>query len=199
MRNYAELLEDVLCWDETSQMLFECGFPPDDRILQNRDELIRFCEWIEEQDIRSYLEIGIWTGRLFCALHRMFGFDPAAACDPLWARSLGLPVRLPKGVKLHRGMSDSESYIEFRRALGHIDLVMIDGDHDYDAVSRDFEINRAMPHRFLAFHDIVGSNQTEGVRRFWEELDFGHKMEICLPHTELGLDHSKMGIGIWWE
>jgi hypothetical protein len=65
-------------------------------------------------------------------------------------------------------------------------------------VCRDFELERTMPHRFLALHDITGANRhTTGVRRLWQELDQGHKLEIVRPHRELGLDHSIMGIGVW--
>ena len=40
---------------------------------------------------------------------------------------------------------------------------------------------------------------TTGVAKFWNELNEGHKWEICRPHAEIGLDHSVMGIGIWSE
>ena len=98
------------------------------------------------------------------------------------------------------GNSDSPEFHTWRDSLGHIDLVMIDGDHRYKGVRKDFEINRRYPHRFLAFHDITGSNRwTTGVAKFWNELNEGHKWEMCRPHAEIGLDHSVMGIGIWSE
>jgi hypothetical protein len=80
--------------------------------------------------------------------------------------------------------------VAWRRELGPIDLVLIDANHRYDAVKRDFEINRAFPHRFLALHDITGARRgTEGVARLWAELE-GDKTEIVEPG-------SKMGIGVW--
>ena len=73
-------------------------------------------------------------------------------------------------------------------------------NHSEKAVRRDFEINREFPHRFLAFHDILGTNRwTVGVKRFWDSLNEGHKQEICRPHAELGLETSTMGIGVWSE
>jgi hypothetical protein len=57
-------------------------------------------------------------------------------------------------------------------------------------VRRDFEIERAHPHRFLALHDITGERRgTEGVARLWSDLE-GNK-------TEIVVSGSKMGIGIW--
>ena len=87
---------------------------------------------------------------------------------------------------------------QWRAALGPVDLVLIDANHNYHAVTRDIAINRAHPHRFLAVHDITGARRaTAGVRRAWEEITDGHKLEIIRPHRELGLGRSTMGIGIW--
>ncbi|HYW53982.1 MAG TPA: class I SAM-dependent methyltransferase [Dongiaceae bacterium] len=176
-------------------MLARTGAPAVDCILQNRDELIEFCEWIDEQRIRSYLEIGIWTGRLLTFLHRVFAFDVVAACDTLEASSCGLTVSVPADAKLFVGDSHSAQFSRWRAELGSIDLVVIDGDHSYEAVHRDFEIQRSHPHRFLAFHDIVGADaSTAGVRRFWDERD-DERIEIVQPHRELG-GSLTMGIGI---
>jgi Methyltransferase domain len=200
-RHFREVLRTEACWDRSTQALFEAeGEPAQDRMLQNREELIGLCAFIERAHIRSYLEIGIWTGRLLCTLHRLFRFDRVAACDHGWATHLGLPIRVPAEARCFWGDSESPAYREWRAELGRVDLVLIDANHGYHAVQRDFAINRTFPHRFLAFHDIVGASRaTAGVKRFWDELAEGHKREIVRPHLELGLDHSTMGIGIWSE
>jgi hypothetical protein len=199
MTDFAAMLRDDKCWDMTTEALFEAhGEPLEDCILQNREELIGLCEFIERAGIRSYLEIGIWTGRLLSALHRIFEFDMVAACDHGWATRLGLEIQVPAGARLFVGDSGSEGYRRWRAALGHVDLVLVDADHRYHGVRRDFEINRCFPHGVLAFHDICGARrETVGVRRFWEELREGEKTEIVRPHLELGLDRSLMGIGLW--
>jgi hypothetical protein len=172
----------------------------EDCILQNREEVIGFMEFLEAHNVRSYLEIGIWTGGLVRALHAIFDFDTIATADQGYAETQGFDITLPTGVQSYWGNSDTDEFRAWRKQLGHIDLVMIDGDHSYRGVKRDFEINRQFPHRFLAFHDITGANRwTTGVAKFWAELDEGHKWEICRPHAEIGLDHSVMGIGIWSE
>lgn len=198
-RDFRAELARERCWDRGVQEIYEArGEPLVDCILQNREELIALCEFIEEQRVRSYLEIGIWTGRLLCALQRLFGFSLVAACDDGYAARLGLPIELPRDARWLCADSRSEAFARFRAQLGHVDLVLIDADHRCEAVRRDFELNRTHPHRFLAFHDIVGDNRhTVGVRRFWEDLREGHKLEILRPHRELGLDRSTMGLGIW--
>jgi hypothetical protein len=197
-RDFHAELARVRCWDREAQALMEAhGEPLLDAVLQNRDELVALCELIEEHEVRSYLEIGIWTGKMVSTLHGLFSFNLVAACDHGWAERCGLEIELPPEVRFFRGDSESEAYREWRRALGHVDLVFIDGNHAYHAVKRDFEINRAFSQRFIALHDITGgTRQTTGVARFWRELQ-GDKREIVLPHRDLGLDHSFMGIGIW--
>ena len=186
-------------WDRHTQRIFEAhGEAIEDCVLQNREEVIGLMEFIEKKQIRSYLEIGVWTGRLTGLLHREFSFNRVAAADEGYAETKGLTINLPADVEFFRGDSASSEFEAWREKLGHIDLVFIDGNHTYPGVCRDFAINRRYPHRFLAFHDITGSNRwTSGVKKFWDGLDEGHKWEIIRPHAELGLEHSTMGIGIW--
>jgi hypothetical protein len=198
-RDFRTELASDKCFDRHTQALVDAhGEPLEDAILQSREELVALCEFIEAESVRSYLEIGIWTGRLVSALHRLFAFDLVAACDHGWAEQNGFAIHLPPETRFFRGDSASAAYRAWRRSLGHVDLVLIDANHAYHAVKRDFAINRDFPHRFLAFHDITGATrQTTGVAKLWREIDSGEKREIVRPHGELGLDHSIMGIGIW--
>ena len=198
-RDFRAQLAPFKCWDRHTAALFEAHNEAlEDCILQNREEVIALAEFIEAHQIRSYLEIGVWTGRLVSALHSIFDFDTVAVADQGYARTRGFDIQVPSDAEVFWGDSDSDQFRAWRETLGHIDLVLIDANHSYEAVRRDFEINRAYPHRFIALHDITGANRwTTGVRRFWDELSEGHKMEICRPHAELELDHSIMGIGVW--
>ena len=197
MRDFRAELAGDKCWDRVTEALVaEHGEPLEDAILQNREELIGLCELIERERIESYLEIGVWTGALVRTLHRLFRFRTVAACDQGYAETLGLAIRLPDGARFFRGNSESDGFQRFRAALGHVDLTLVDANHAHHAVARDFAINRAHPHRFLAFHDITGGRrQTTGVARFWRELE-GDKLEIVRPHRELDAA-STMGIGVW--
>jgi hypothetical protein len=196
--DFQTLFAGVPCWDADVQRIFlDTGEPRVDVALQNRRELEAFAAFMWRNNVRSYLEIGTWTGRTACALHAALNFDVVAVCDHGYAQQLGLPLHVPQGAHMLRADSDSREFLDWRESLGHIDLVLIDANHRYDAVRRDFDLNRTFPHRFLAFHDITGSHRaTVGVRRLWDELE-GAKHEIVLPHDELGLPHSTMGIGVW--
>lgn len=168
-------------------------------MLQCREELVELCHFIERKRIRSFLEIGIWTGRTVSALHRIFRFDRVAVCDHGWARECGLPIALPDEALAYWGNAEDDGYRRFRAELGPIDLVFIDANHAYRAVKRDFAINRAFPHRFLALHDIAGRPdlKTGGVARFWRELDEGYRHAILQPNRAIGAAEPTMGIGIW--
>lgn len=196
MRDFAAELADTPCWNrEAEHNRIRRGVPDVDVALQNRAELVLLCQWIEAKRIRSYLEIGVWTGRVVTALHRLFRFDRVAACDLGWAEDRGLAISLPPDCELHRGDSQGPGYAAWRERLGHFDLVLIDGDHRYEAVRRDFEVNRALPHRFLAFHDVATTHPGDaGVRRLWQELPGPHKLELVRP---LPVSRWRMGIGIW--
>jgi hypothetical protein len=196
VRDFSADLADDRCWTRKTEFLFRVrGVPLDDCLLQNRAELVAFCEWIEANEIRSYLEIGVWTGRLVSLLQRLFRFDLVAACDLGVAQDrFGLPLHLPDDVNYLKASSRSPEFRAWREELGHVDLVLIDADHTYAAVKADFELNRQFPHRFLALHDVANRHPSAvGVKRLWEELE-GEKTEIVRP-----LPHSRhrMGIGIW--
>lgn len=198
MRDFRQEIASDTCWNPSTEKLWlEHGIPAQDIVLQNREELLVLLEWMEKQKIRSFLEIGSWTGRLVSLLHRLFDFEKVAACDLGVAQQIGLPLSIDPRVTFFQGSSHGDEYKEWRESLGHFDLVLIDGDHSYEGVKKDFEINKAFPHRFLGFHDIVNPHpQIQGVKQLWNELE-GHKLEIVRPHLELGIDHSTMGIGVW--
>lgn len=195
MRDFREELKDDPCWDRSTQELFEqTGAPSQDVILQNREELIALCEFIEKENVRSFLEIGSWTGRLVSTLDRLFEFDRVAAADIGWARDFDLPIQFPERAEVFEGNSHSKEFMLWRDELDHIDLVMLDGDFTYKGVFTDFEINRRFPHRYIAFHNIKNPVLLDpGL--VWNDI-VGEKIEILRPHKEIGAQESTMGIGI---
>ena len=118
MRDFASELADVPCWDDEVQAVYEAtGEPAVDRVLQDRAELEALCRFIEANRVRRYLEIGLWSGRLWTVLHRLFDFDLVAGCDDGYAqRRFGLPLHAPLGGRLFEGSSRSTGYLAWRRA-----------------------------------------------------------------------------------
>jgi len=49
-----------------------------------------------------------------------------------------------------------------------VNLLFIDGDHNYEAVKRDYELYAPLVENIIALHDI--SSPKHGVRIFWKEL-----------------------------
>lgn len=201
MRDFRSELLQTRFWNQDVEKFFrENGEPIVDCALQNREDIIALCEWIEANGIRSYLEIGCWTGRLTSALHQLFSFDVVAACDLGSHKKYDLPLTLPPETLYFEGNSHSPIFQNWRTRLGKIDLVLIDGDHSLPSITRDFNINAEMPHRFIAIHGITGGVHCagDGAKMAWERL-LGEKHEIKMPHPEIGSDEPTMGIGIWTD
>ena len=198
MRDFAAEIQNARFWDSEVERAFtESGIPRFDFIMQIREEIIALAQWMEEHNIKSYLEIGVWTGGLLTLLNRLFNFKTIAACDLGLAQHLQLPFNLPKGTNFFHGNSQSPIFENWRRKLGPIDLIFIDSTHQKQDIAADFEINRKFPHRFIALQGIAGGQRSgEGVKTFWQELS-GSKTEILCPHSEIGSEISTMGIGIW--
>lgn len=74
---------------------------------------------------------------------------------------------------------------------GSIDLLHIDGAHDYDSVARDFRswLPKMKTDGVIAFHDTVVRTGDFGVWKLWEEIESEY------PGRVLNLTHSN-GLGI---
>ena len=76
------------------------------------------------------------------------------------------------------------------------DLVLIDGDHSYDGVRRDFDLVRNRTTRYIVLHDIASDEPScVGVRRFWREVrDQFETHEFVEQYDDV--DGSYFGIGV---
>jgi hypothetical protein len=178
---------------------------------QNPQEIGGFIELLQREGVRSYLEIGARHGDTF--------FDVMRS---LPEGSRGVAVDLPGG---NWGTTKSKSYLQMAcddlsargydvhclfansqesgtadivNAMGPFDAALIDGDHLYSGVKRDWQLYGDCA-RLIAFHDIAGEGQRQKnsqlpveVPRLWREIrnDFRHH-EFIAPG-------SKMGIGVLW-
>jgi hypothetical protein len=173
-------------------------------------ELNKFLEFIKEANVKSYLEVGAKYGDTFTDV--MLTMPKG---------SLGVVVDLPgatwggkeskeyleeackelmeKGYKIVCIFGDStdERIVEKVKALGPFDACLIDGDHRYKGVKKDFE-NYGGLCKNVAFHDITGSGQrhAQGVNvevpKLWAEIKGTNYKEFIEPG-------SKMGIGVIFE
>lgn len=144
-------------------------------IEQNPHELACFLMDMAMLDVRSVLEVG--TG------YRA-GFSRFLRQDMGWSVTtldiVDRPVaggvefvRLPHDASLEALERDVEieTFVRQRFAPRSFDLVFIDGDHAYESVWRDHLLYAPLARKVVAFHDIAGLRQCEGVKRFWSELE----------------------------
>lgn len=179
------------------------------RASQHPDELGPFVSLLQERGVTRYLEIGARHGDTFH--HVMTSLPPG---------SVGVAVDLPGGLwgkkssrsALNRAVADlcrrgykasalfGDSQTEATKRLivgrGPYDAALIDGDHTYEGVSRDWLLYGNIA-GIVAFHDIVGEGQAEKVTgravevpRLWAEIKASG-----VPVREFVGRGSLMGIG----
>lgn len=177
---------------------------------QNEFELRSFIKLLQDAKVLSYLEVGARHGDTF---HEIMTSLPEG--------SYGVAVDLPGGLwgtkssveSLHKiaddlrergykidvviGDSTATPIIERIKEKGPFDAILIDGDHTYKGVKKDW-VNYHKLAPLVALHDIVGTGQKEKVHhnpvevpRFWAELK--NKHENIFEFIDEG---SAMGIGV---
>lgn len=88
----------------------------------------------------------------------------------------------------------SENVVDIVR--GEYDVVIIDADHRYEAVKRDFELYGMMG-QIVMFHDIEGLRECEGAARFWHELRT-RTIEGFSSARYVAVAHGLYRAGIGW-
>jgi len=191
---------------------------------QHPDELGPFTDLLVAHGVRSYLEIGARHGDTF---HHVMSALPVGSVGiavdlpgGAWGQAKSQPALLravkdltARGYRCAAVFGDSTSPEVFtavaqaldRLAVNHesprgFDAALIDGDHRYAGVSRDYRIwGPCAP--ITAFHDVAGEGvrqKTTGdpveVPRLWREIkaDPGGPCEI----REFIGEGSAMGIGV---
>lgn len=179
------------------------------RASQSKFELESFISLLKEKHVKRYLEIGARHGDTF---HEVMVNLPQG--------SYGLALDLPGGlwgkyktekqlisaiddlnkndinVSYLLGNSTDKKIIDKIQSLGPFDAILIDGDHTYHGVKKDWDNYKDLA-PIIAFHDIVGIGQSEKVS--------GHKVEVPILWNEIKNENSlefidndsPMGIGVY--
>lgn len=189
--------------------------------LQNLQELHEFQALCRKEKVRSYLEIGSKNGGSLWRIATKLDKGAKIVSIDLPHGDQSFKVTLPnleacverlkkEGYDAHLIVGDSTDpeVVEKARALGPFDLCLIDGNHTYPFVKKDWE-NYGPMCRMVAFHDIgYYRDYTDSkklpieVPKFWEELKVGKKhIEIKREAWRKVEGHKACdnGIGVIWQ
>lgn len=166
----------------------------------------------------NILEIGARGGTFLLFNKLSTGFKIAVDLDISFNESIYMSMFGENFHFINRNSQDEQTFKMIKEICPQFDFIFIDGDHSYEGVKRDFDLYKKLlsPRGYIAFHDIDpnhvflnsysnGESKTGKVRRFWQELNYGSKIEIiCTKSNGKGyLSYDKNvkqnfgGIGIW--
>jgi cephalosporin hydroxylase len=180
-------------------------------------ELTQLIALLRGRELNVIVEIGTDRGGTLYAWCRLAQPDativsidlPGAAFSRGPSDRVSLETSRRKAQTLHFVFGDSHdpaTYDQVTEILGGrtVDFLMIDGDHTYDGVKRDFELYSALVRAggLIALHDVL-PNQLDhhcAVDRFWQEVRQKYRTtEFLDPYDDRCLGQWG-GIGVvFWE
>lgn len=149
-------------------------------IEQNADELAQFLVAMQELGVESVLEIGSgWKAGLSRFLHDDMGWQVVSVDVQDYGHAFdGIEFLTPD-----------------LRVDGQFDLVIIDADHSYKGVKADHKTWGGHATKVIAFHDICGLRDCEGVKQYWDEIAYEGR-DLKLGYYEIAADtNERSGIG----
>lgn len=178
------------------------------RPSQDEFELRSFIGLMAEHKVASYCEIGAREGDTFHeVVTTLTPLRSALAVDlpgGLWGKvTTGRALvracedLTRRGFHVKHLFGDSRD-VDVQLAVlndGPFDAILIDGDHTYEGVRADWENYRALG-KLIAFHDIVGHDQSERVTgravevpRLWAEIKASgvQTVEFIAPGSAMGI------------
>ena len=175
--------------------------------LQKQEEVQMLCEYLRGKPCKTVLEIGTARGGTLWLWHHLEGNETVISIDLPGGPFGGGPSEQdrerienyldPKQNTYMAAMDshDPKTLEEVLECLKgeELDILFIDGSHDYEGVKRDYEIYGSLvkPGGVIIFHDTLEHPPETGcdVHRFWEELKVGKKYKefYAEPKTWGGL------------
>lgn len=180
--------------------------------LQIDEELSGLLDLLVANRVWSYLEVGTRYGGTFeqvmsvlpssakgVALDFPGGSFGDSGSAPILLAALDRLRRSGRDVDYVLGPSTAPEVVRRVAAHAPYDAILIDADHAYAAVKRDFELYAPMG-KMIIVHDIAappGHTSKLGlpveVPKFWAEIKTQYR------HHEIVAPGSDMGIGVIWR
>ncbi len=177
--------------------------------MQFRYEISELIDYLEKRETKYILEIGTANGGTLFLFSKIASRDATIISVDLPEGQFGggypsWKIPLYNSFRSHQQKlflirSDSHAY----ETLAHVknilngkkaDFILIDGDHSYEGVKKDFEMYSTLINEngVIAFHDIVPGHEKDagGVFKFWKEIKHSHQVK------EIVKDWNQNGGGI---
>jgi cephalosporin hydroxylase len=119
-------------------------------------------------------------------------------------RAYGRPDQRLHFIRADSHRNETRQALEQILAGAKIDFLMIDGDHTYEGVRRDFEMYAPLvgAGNPIAFHDTLSHQEgsSSEVDRFWSEIRgaYRHTEFLDLGSDPLGPQYGGIGV-LYWE
>jgi cephalosporin hydroxylase len=177
--------------------------------LQQRDEFIVLCRFLDSFKPINILEIGV-RGASFNILSKFASGTKIAVdvCD--------YSSSIENGIFIQGNSHDEETIETIKSVCQKFDFIFIDGDHSIEGVALDFNSYKPLlsERGYMGFHDVDPDHIFKGkeacmggyVHKFWQSIQEGSKTSIICSGTssEVGyhVDGKKFktgfgGIGLW--
>lgn len=152
-------------------------------VKQSYNEVLELLDFLKDEEINSYLEIGLEKGGNFFLLSSIFRkYNENFDC------SLGIDIKN----SLYDFIENDELLIlDFCNCLDYkldknFDYIFIDTNQSYSDLKKVFEVYKNKSNKFIAFHDV--NDRRWGNKKFFNELKETYKYKH--------FSHSGAGIGL---
>lgn len=165
------------------------------KFWQYPNQFSKYLMYLRNKDIKSYLEIGCRWGGTFILTSEFLKLRNSEinlfCCDLINMSEILSEYSESQRFEFLKMSSFGLSRNEINQ---DIDLILIDGDHSYEGVKKDFEVALQFNPKYVVFHDIT-SSVCPGVVRFWNEI------KINYPHFEFTEQYDSvngdfLGLGV---